>query len=95
MTVYVDDMYRYPMGQFRRMKMSHMVADTEQELLEFADRLGLKREWYQGDHFDVSMTVRAKAIKLGAVEITLKELSHMHAQKRRARAAAMTVGRET
>ena len=33
MAVYVDDMYKYPLGQFGRMKMSHMVADTTEELL--------------------------------------------------------------
>jgi hypothetical protein len=86
MTVYVDDMYKYPMGEFRRMKMSHMIADTEEELLAFADCLGLKRQWYQGDHFDVSMSVRAKAIELGAKAITLKELARMAAKKRRERA---------
>jgi Protein of unknown function (DUF4031) len=83
MTVYVDDMYRLPMGQFRRMKMSHMIADTEEELLAFADRLGLKREWYQGNHFDVSMSVRTKAISLGAKEIPLRELAAMVRKRRR------------
>lgn len=90
-TVYVDDMYRYPMGQFRRMKMSHMIADTEEELLVFADRLGLKRAWYQGDHYDVSMSVRAKAIELGAKPITLRELAMMSRDRRRARARAAAI----
>lgn len=31
MTVYIDDMHRYPMGQFGRMKMSHMIADNAVE----------------------------------------------------------------
>lgn len=31
--VYVDDMYKSPIGKFRRMKMSHMVADTHGELI--------------------------------------------------------------
>lgn len=75
MTVYVDDMHKYPIGQFRRMKMSHMIADTETELHEMADKIGVARKWYQGDHYDICMSMRAKAVKLGAKEITLRELS--------------------
>jgi len=70
MTVYVDDMYKYPIGQFGRMKMSHMVADTLPELHAMADKIGLARKWFQkGDHYDVSISLRAKAIAAGAVEI--------------------------
>jgi len=32
-SVYVDDMYLSPIGQFGRMKMSHLMADTTEELL--------------------------------------------------------------
>ena len=55
MTVYVDDMYTTQLGRFERMKMSHMIADTEEELHEMAQKIGLKREWYQGDHYDVAL----------------------------------------
>ncbi|MBO6759321.1 MAG: DUF4031 domain-containing protein [Roseibium sp.] len=94
MAVYVDDMYRYPMGRFGRMKMSHMVADTEAELYEMADRIGVARRWVQQAekgkgyiHFDVSMSARRKAIENGAVELTLRQLSSMCAGWRRERAA--------
>lgn len=90
MTVYVDDMYKHPMGRFRRMKMSHMIADCEEELHAMADKIGLARKWYQGDHYDVSMSLRAKAIAEGAKEITLKELSVMAMERRRARARGGT-----
>lgn len=78
MPVYVDDMYLSAIGRFGRMKMSHLVADTEAELHAMADKLGLKRSWYQypktpWPHYDVSMSVREKALKLGAVSITMKE----------------------
>ena len=82
-TVYVDDMYLYAMGRFGRMKMSHLVADTEEELLAMADRIGLHRRWLQHPgkpgrvHFDVSMTMRRKAIAAGAVEMTLLDLARM------------------
>ncbi len=74
MPVFVDDMYRYPMGRFGRLKMSHMIADTEEELHQMADKIGVSRRWYQGDHYDVGMTKRAKAIRYGAVEISMREL---------------------
>lgn len=86
MTVYVDDMHKLPMGRFGRMKMSHMIADTEAELHAMADRIGLARRWYQGDHYDVSLSLRAKAVAAGAVEITLRELGKMRLARRRAAA---------
>ena len=60
MTVYVDDMYRTEMGRFRHMKMSHMIADSTDELLAMADQIGLKRNWLQkagtaDEHFDIGM----------------------------------------
>lgn len=86
MTVFVDDMYKSPMGRFRRMKMSHMMADTEQELHDMADKIGVARRWYQGDHYDICMSMRAKAVKLGAKGITWKEMSMYALDKRRVRA---------
>lgn len=75
MSVYVDDMYKYPMGQFRRMKMSHMIADTEEELHAMAKHIGVSRKWYQGDHYDICITMRKRAIERGAKELTLRELA--------------------
>ena len=90
MTVYVDDMYLHPMGRFGRMKMSHMVADTEAELLDMAARIGLDARWLQhpGEgrgitHFDVSISMRAAAIAAGAVEMTLRDLAAMCGRWRR------------
>lgn len=50
MTVYVDDMYRTEMGRYGRMKMSHMIADTEAELHAMAARIGLARRWAPAGH---------------------------------------------
>lgn len=83
MTVYVDDMYRYPMGEFRRMKMSHMVADTEEELHAMAAAIGIARRWYQGDHYDISMSRRDMAIARGAVPIPLRVLGAMCSVRRK------------
>lgn len=80
MAVYVDDMYKYPIGEFGRMKMSHLMADTTQELLEVVDTIGVQRKWIQNpgtyrEHFDISMTKRALAVDAGAIEISMRELS--------------------
>lgn len=87
MAVYVDDMYRSPIGQFGRMKMSHMVADTTEELLAMADAIGVARKWLQKggtyrEHFDIAMSKRALAVKAGAKEITWRECGQMEIDKR-------------
>lgn len=77
MAVYVDDMHKYPMGRFGRMKMSHMIADTDDELHAMADRIGIARKWHQGHHYDIALSKRALAVQCGAVEVTLKQLACM------------------
>src|ERR1051325_6794252 len=73
MTVYVDDM-RAPYG---RLIMCHMIADTEVELHAMADRIGVARKWYQGDHYDIALSKRALAVGFGAREITMRQLGSM------------------
>lgn len=75
MTVFVDDMYKSPMGRFSRMKMSHMVADTEEELHAMAKAIGIDQKWYQKDHYDICLSKRNLAIQLGAKAITMRELA--------------------
>lgn len=78
MSVYVDDMkrparpagYRGPGTPL----WSHLLADTSEELLAFAHGLGLRRGWLQHpgtprEHFDVTNTVRERALRAGAVPI--------------------------
>ena len=88
MSVYVDDM-RAP---YRRMVMCHMVADTEDELHDMAQRIGVARKWYQGDHYDICLAMRAKAIEFGAVELTRMELGRMTIAKRRAARVSGSAG---
>lgn len=83
MSVYVDDM-EAPYG---RMVMCHMVADTHDELVEMADRIGVPRRWIQNagtyrEHFDVSKEKRALAVAAGAIEVSQRELA-LHVLDRR------------
>ena len=79
MTVYVDDMR----AKFRRMIMCHMIADSEVELHAMADEIGVARRWYQGDHYDISLSKRSLAVAAGAREVTWRQLALM-ANNRRA-----------
>jgi hypothetical protein len=78
MTVYVDNMR----AKFGRMIMCHMIAETDSELHEMADRIGIARRWHQGDHYDISLNKRALAIEHGAVAITLKQCGCMTIRRR-------------
>lgn len=79
MTVYVDDMHKTTMGHYGRMKMCHMVTDTVEELHQMADKIGVKRKWYQGPpksinpHYDICLAKRVVAVENGAVEVTMRE----------------------
>lgn len=51
----------------------HMLADTTDELHAMADRVGLRRAWFQGrastPHYDIGTDrIRALALAAGAVE---------------------------
>lgn len=80
--VYVDNFYETGGGNFGRMKMSHMTADTSEELLSMVDAIGVKRKWIQhpgtlGEHFDIAMVKRNLAIRNGAREINFREYARM------------------
>lgn len=90
MTVYVDDMR----ARFRDCIMCHMIADTEEELHAMAERIGIARRWYQGDHYDVSLERRALAVTYGAREITWRQCSLMTVLRRRDPAAPLVTPEE-
>ena len=79
MSVYVDNMR----AKYGRMVMCHMIADTADELHAMAQRIGVARKWYQGDHYDVCLAMRALAVQYGAVELTQMQLGRMVIAKRR------------
>lgn len=78
MSVYVDDIAVCATGKnWHWPKACHLVADSVNELHKFADKLGLKRSWFQRrtiPHYDLTENVRKKAVTLGAVEIDREKL---------------------
>lgn len=70
MTVFVDDMK----NRYGRMLMCHMGAETVDELHAMADRIGVDRRHFQGDHYDICQKMRRLAIAAGAVEITRRQM---------------------
>lgn len=74
MTVYVDK----AIWSLGRMKMCHMISDSEDELHSMADKIGVARKHYQVNsryrHYDVCKSKRELAVKFGAKEISSKEL---------------------
>ena len=88
MAVYVDDMRRPATVGSVTGRWSHLMADTSEELLAFVDRLGLSRAWIQypgtaKEHFDVTDSVRAAALRLGAVPVAYGEAGHLTLAKAR------------
>lgn len=80
--VYVDNMA----APFGRMFMCHMIADTQKELFEMVDKISVKRKWVQDyntprEHFDICLSKKKLAIKLGAKEITMRELATITANR--------------
>ncbi|GEP12273.1 DUF4031 domain-containing protein [Methylobacterium gnaphalii] len=69
MPCYVDDVEH----SFGNMKMCHLWADTEAELLAMVDAIGVQRKWMQRPpkaswvHFDIAKSKKARAILLGAI----------------------------
>ena len=99
-TVYLDDWRQAAHLGPVNDRWSHLVADSDEELHEFAERLGMERRWFQikagrphHGHYDLPERARADAVALGAVEITWRQMGQML----RARRASLTLtaSRET
>lgn len=68
MAVYVDPLF-WP---WRGTIWCHMYADTIEELHDMADKIGLRRSWFQDKkhfpHYDLVESKRNMAIRFGAIE---------------------------
>jgi len=76
MAIYVDELRHYP-GQ--KWKWCHMATDGNiEELHTFAEKIGLKRQWFQVhpvlSHYDLTPSKRALALRQGATEETSKTM---------------------
>ncbi len=70
MAVYVDRLRDYG---WRHGPSCHLIGDTVEELIEFAVRIGLRREWFQprsSPHFDLTAEGREIAVFHGAIELS-------------------------
>lgn len=67
MAVYVDNVK----VEWRGRLWCHLVADSIEELHDFARKLGMRREWFQHaasyPHYDITITSRIRALNLGAL----------------------------
>jgi hypothetical protein len=71
MAVLVDE----AVWPWRGARWAHLVSDVSiAELHGFADRLGLRRMSFQGDHYDVPEAVRAEALAMGAEAVCGRDL---------------------
>jgi len=74
MAVYVDKLRNWG---WRLGPSSHLISDAtpgdNAELHAFAEKIGLKREWFQRSssvpHYDLTAGRRATAVKAGAIEL--------------------------
>jgi hypothetical protein len=85
MSVYVDPA-RHAFG---RMIMCHMMADTTDELLAMADKIGVDRKWIQKagtayEHFDIAKSKRALAVDAGAIEVSSRDIGKLIRSRRSA-----------
>jgi Protein of unknown function (DUF4031) len=77
-TVYVDQLP--PSGWGRWNGGAHMLGNDLAELHAMADRIGLRRSWFQGNstfaHYDLTASKRRLALAAGAQHIELGEIPH-------------------
>lgn len=83
MTVYVDDMQREASVRGMTRRWSHLMADDPAELRAFAQSIGLRISWLQRagtyrEHFDVTETVRQRAIQRGAIPVRFEDTPGLH-----------------
>lgn len=78
MGVFVDDILRHAAvrngSRIVRGRWSRLMADSGAELRQFAGRLRLNPAWIENpgtvlEHYDITASVRERALRLGAVRI--------------------------
>ncbi len=86
MTVYVDQLRPVPAYAppplLRAGLVCHMMADTDDELEDMAGRIGMRKSWRHGDHYDLTPARRSLAMRYGAVEVNGRSLAELRRRKR-------------
>ena len=71
MTILIDK----PLWYFKGERFSHLVSDSSfDELHDFAKKLGLPKQAFHGDHYDIPERFWQRAIDLGATVTDSREL---------------------
>lgn len=73
---------------YRRMLMSHLIADTPEELRFIAKLVGVDQRWVQfpgtpKEHLDICVSKREAAIAAGAIPVSTREIVRRIAARRR------------
>ena len=92
--VYVDGLRDYG---WRHGPSCHLIGDSVEELIEFAESIGMRREWFQAKstpHFDLTVEGRAAAVAMGAIELTYRELIGKIRELRRRKALQDAVAKD-
>ncbi len=91
LTVYVDDWRQRATVRDRTDRWSHLLADDPDELHAMAAALGIPPRGYQRhrrsaalNHYDVPEALRLRAIELGAVAVTWREMARLTREWRHA-----------
>jgi hypothetical protein len=91
LTVYVDDWRQAATVRDRADRWSHLLADDPAELHAMAAALGIPPRGYQRhrrsealNHYDLPEGLRLRAIELGAVPVTWREMARLTREWRRA-----------
>ena len=93
MAVLVDELREYTYVRWTVKHWCHMVSDASfEELHAFAAALGIPRERFQRDHYDLPPSMRARAVAQGAEQVTSSErarrMTGPRGDRHRARRAA-------
>ena len=85
MAVYVDPIREHPPFHDGWTLWCHMIADSEEELHAMAAEIGMRRDWYQGDHYDLRPDGRTRALALGAIEMPTRDMARRVCAARKAK----------
>jgi hypothetical protein len=83
---YVDSVRDYPDAGLRHTRFCHLLADSRAELHTMAAVLGVPARFFQDHpwrwHHDLPEALRARAVELGAQEITMHEVGALLKRRR-------------